>query len=222
MATKTTDYHLFGRRGIHVSSLNHRKEKTKMKKFVSTLGLGLLLGCFGACGDDLGAPKPDGGGPDGAGSGGDGGGSSEAGRSIYDSGNTSYDSNVSEASLADVGVVDSSLGDVGNAVEAQSNPDQAADTSVASLPDVGVADHPDVGVADHPVPNDSGLGDVGNAIGSVVDAPSNLDQEAPDTSLQPVGLDGGTLDARSILDVTDDLPVGLDGESVDTESSQDV
>ena len=35
-----------------------------MRKFVSILGLGLLLGCFGACGSDSGTPSPDGGGPE--------------------------------------------------------------------------------------------------------------------------------------------------------------
>ena len=146
-----------------------------MKKFVSTLGLGLLLGCFGACGDDLGAPKPpDGGGTDGGVSGKDGGGSSEAGHAIVDSGNTS------EVSPADVG------GD------------------------------------DHPVPSDSGIGD-----SAVVDAGNLADvliiiDQATDTRLPPVGIDGSTVDLRSAIDVTGDHPVGVDGGSVDTGSSYDV
>jgi len=79
-----------------------------MKKFVSSLGLGLLLGCFGACGSDSGTPHPDGGGPDGGKSGGDGSGSSEVGHSALDVGNQS------ETSPADVGVADQPLlGDTG-------------------------------------------------------------------------------------------------------------
>src|ERR1019366_3389937 len=74
---------------LRTTEHNDGEEMPKMKKFVSTLGLGLLLGCFGACGSDSGTPHSDGGGPDGGKSGGDGSGSSEVGHSALDVGNQS-------------------------------------------------------------------------------------------------------------------------------------
>jgi hypothetical protein len=145
----------------------------KMKKFVSTLGLGLLLGCLGACGSDSGWPHPDGGGPDGGKSGGDGGGSSEAGHSSLDAG----------------------------------------DKSVVSPADVGVADQPILG--------DSGIdGSTFADAGNGVEVQVSPDQ-APDTSLHPVVVDGSPADAGT-LDVTGDRPSGVDGGSVDAASLNDV
>ena len=155
----------------------NRKEMAKMKKFVSTLGLGLLLGCFAACGGDLGAPPPPDAGPDG-GKSADGGGSSAAGHPALDGGNKS------ETSLADVGV--------------------------------------DVGVDDLPAPGDSGIGG-----GGLVDGGGAVDvlvgpDLAADTSLHPIVLDSGPVDAGSLVDVTSDHPVGVDGGSVDTGSLNEV
>jgi hypothetical protein len=145
-----------------------------MRKFVSILGLGLLLGCFGACGSDSGTPSPDGGGPDGGKAGVDGGGSSEAGHPALDGGNKS------EASPADVG-----------------------------------AD-------DLPAPGDSGIGGGGLVDGAgAVDVLVSPDLAA-DTSLHPIVVDGGPVDAGSSVDVTGDHPVGVDGGSVDTGSLNEV
>jgi hypothetical protein len=158
----------------------------KMKKFVSTLGLGLLLGCFGACGSDSGTPHSDGGGPDGGKSGGDGSGSSEVGHSALDVGNQS------ETSPADVGVADqpilgdtgidgSTSADAGNAVEVQVSPDQAPDTSL------------------HPV---------------VVDG-STADAGTPDvTGDRQAGVDGGSVDAGSLNEVGFDSVGPFDGSGL--------
>ena len=147
-----------------------------MKKFVATLGLGLLLGCFGACGSDSGTPRIDGGGPDGGKAGSDGGGSSEAGHATYDGGNKS-----------------------------EANP----------------VNHADAGANDGVANVDFGIVVVVTADGGTVpDAPSNPDQAA-DSSLHVVVVDGGT-DAPALLDVSVDGPAVIDVGRVDTGSLSEV
>jgi hypothetical protein len=157
-----------------------------MKKFVSTLGLGLLLGCFGACGSDSGTPHPDGGGPDGGGSDGgksqlDGGGLSEAGHASNDGGNkneaTPADVGANDDVAIGVGGGDGGIADSGTVTDAPSNSDQAVDSSLHLVVADGGTDAPgllDTSV-DGPAVIDVGRGDAGSAIEVGIDSLGVID-----------------------------------------------
>ena len=162
-----------------------------MRKFVTVLGLGLALGCFGACGDDLGTPKPDGGGPDGGKPQLDGGaGASEAGPVALDGGNKS-EANSGEAGAGDLSdIANSGVLDTGGVADAPSIPDLAKDTSPLSFVDGGV---------------DAGTVDTGSGVDATKDFPAGVDSGIVDGAAQievgqiEVGIDSlGPLDGSSL------------------------
>jgi hypothetical protein len=176
---------------MRITDHDNRKEERKMKKFVATLGLGLLLlGGFGACGNDSGTPIPDAAGPDGGKAGGDGGGSSEAGHSTYDGGDKSEANPASPADAGgrdsvanvDVGIVNGGPADVGNAdvaavADAPSNPDQAADSISHVVVVDGGTDAPGLldTSADGPAVIDVGRVDAGSAVEVGIDSLGVID-----------------------------------------------
>jgi len=162
-----------------------------MKRLVWIFELALALGGIGACGDDLGTPKPDAAGPDGGKSQIDGGGSSEAGHPAIDSGDKSEANPVADGAV-DHGVVE----DSGTA-------DLAGAADVGTAVDVGTAaDAPKIfDVAGdsvlHPVSVDGGTVDTGSLLDSAGDYPS--------------GVDGGIVDLGNVLQVEIDSLGPIDG-----------
>jgi len=111
----------------------------KTKRLVWTLGLGLVLGGLGACGDDLGKPRPDAGGSDGGkadggGGKGDGGGSaqgSDGGGSAQGSDSGTWETGLAGSDGGDkgeVGRADAGAGDYpGGGEDGRSDAGAAAD-----------------------------------------------------------------------------------------------
>jgi len=172
-----------------LTDTTRERTKGKMKKFVSTVGLSLLLGCLGGCGDDLGTPTPDGGKADGGGNA-DGGVKIDGGPSASDGGGKV------DLGAVDVGPVDSAVVVDAGAVDvipngdASGGPDVSRDTTLT------------------PVVLDGGAWDTGPALDSAADG------AVDGAGDHPAGLDGGGADTGSPLEVGIDSDPGIDGSPV--------